>query len=868
MKSSVFLQDKINEILDHFSSGKIQETLDALDRLAIDFPSEALLFNIRGACYCELGKFEKGIENYLKSISIDKNYAKAHYNLAVAYSEIKKNDCSIIYYKKALQINPKNPEALNNIGHIYKELNQYDEAIESFQKAISYNPGYAEANYSLGITYQNQGKLEEALKCFLNVAQIKPDFAEIHNNISIIFYELDNFDLALQHLNCALSIDPNFAEAHYNLGNLFKDLGKFEKAIRSYKMAIEVNKNYSEAYFNLGNIQIEMGDLEESVESYTKALLINPNFLEVLNNLGSVYKDLNQLDDSLQSLKKALALNPEYLDALNNVGLTYVELGLTELAIDAYRKAISIDSKYEFAYNNLGIALNLLYQYDEAQKYFEKALQLQPNYFDAHVNYANLMIYFDNFNKALISYERAMELNPNADYIYGDIIHTKMYLCMWNGLPNYLKKLHEKIENGEKVIGPFALSALSDDPETIFSATKLYRNDKFPKSNILPQIPQYPYHKKIQIGYFSADFRDHPVSTLTVELYEKHDRSKFEVHAFSYGPDTKDDLNLRIKSGVDHFHNVRTMSDKDIVLLSRSLEIDIAVDLGGFTENARARVFAMSSAPIQLSYIGYLGTMGASYYDYLVADTTIIPEESQRYYSEKIIYLPHFQANDSKQSYKPSSFSRKDLDLPENSFVFCCFNKNYKYTPECFDSWARILENVENSVLFIFVSNKTAEINLKKEIVNRGINKSRLIFGKKLERAEYLGRLKIADLFLDTYPYNAGATSSDALRVGLPVLTRLGNSFASRMGASILRSINLPELITKTQKEYELLAIELATNPNRLKFIKNTLNSNLSSSPLFDTQLFTKNIESAYKIIYERYHNKQNQKNIYIDNLE
>jgi protein O-GlcNAc transferase len=834
MQSSVLPQDKINEILDHFSNGKIQETLDAIDRLVIDFPSEAILFNIRGACYCELGRFEKGIENYLKSISIDKNYAKAHYNLAVAYSEIKKNDSSIIYYKKALKIDPKSPEALNNIGNIYKELNQYDDAIESFQKAISYKSDYVEANYSLGITYQNQGELQEALKCFLKVAQMKPDFAEVHNNISIIFYELNNFDLAIQHLNCALSIEPSYAEA----------------------------------YFNLGNIYIEMGDLEESVESYQRALKINPNFLEVLNNLGSVYKDLNQLDKSLESLQKALKLNPEYLDALNNVGLAYVELGQIELAVDAYNKAISIDSKYVFAHNNLGIALNLLYQYDEAQKCFEQALQLKPNYFDAHVNYANLMIYFDNFDKALKSYECAIELNPNADYIYGDIIHTKMYLCMWNELPNYLNKLYEKIENGEKAIGPFALSALSDDPETIFSATKLYRNDKFPKSNLLPKISQYSYHEKIQIGYFSADFRDHPVSTLTVELYEKHDRSKFEVHAFSYGPDTKDDLNLRIKSGVDHFHNVRKMSDKEIVLLARSLEIDIAVDLGGFTENARARVFSMSSAPIQLSYIGYLGTMGASYYDYLIADETIIPEESQRYYSEKIIYLPHFQANDSKQSYNPSSFSRKDLDLPENSFVFCCFNKNYKYTPECFDSWARILEHVENSVLFIFISNKTAEINLKKEIVNRGIDKSRLIFGKKLERAEYLGRLKIADLFLDTHPYNAGATSSDALRVGLPVLTRLGNSFASRMGASILRSINLPELITKTQREYELLAIELATNPKRLKSIKKSLNRNISSSALFDTQLFTKNIESAYKIIYERYHNKQNHKNIYIDNLE
>ncbi|SVD58965.1 uncharacterized protein METZ01_LOCUS411819, partial [marine metagenome] len=276
---------------------------------------------------------------------------------------------------------------------------------------------------------------------------------------------------------------------------------------------------------------------------------------------------------------------------------------------------------------------------------------------------------------------------------------------------------------------------------------------------------------------------------LTAELYEIHDRNQFEIYGFYFGPDTQDEMNLRIKAGVDHFHDVRTMSYKDVALLARSLEIDIAVDLGGFTQNSRTEIFAMSAAPIQISYIGYLGTMGANYYDYLMADQTIIPEENQKYYSEKIAYLPSYQVNDSTQSLPETIFTRKDLGLPEAGFVFCCFNNTYKITPTTFDGWGRILEQVDGSVLLIYVDNEQAKINLTKEIALRGIDPSRLVFGKRLPKHEYLARYRVADLFLDTHPYNAGTTSSDALRMGLPVLTCIGNSFASRMAASVINAV-------------------------------------------------------------------------------
>ena len=299
-------------------------------------------------------------------------------------------------------------------------------------------------------------------------------------------------------------------------------------------------------------------------------------------------------------------------------------------------------------------------------------------------------------------------------------------------------------------------------------------------------------------------------------------------------------------------------------MLARSLEIDIAVDLGGFTQDARTGIFAMSAAPIQASYIGYIGTLGANYYDYLVADQTMIPEEQQQHYSEKIVYLPSFQVNDSTQSPPSTTLTRQDVGLPETGFVFCCFNNNFKITPTTFDSWGRILEKVKDSVLLIYVDNESAQINLTKEITLRGIDPSRLIFGKRLSKSEYLARYRVADLFLDTHPYNAGTTASDALRMGLPVLTYLGSSAVSRHAASILNALNLPELITTTLEEYESLAIELATDPEKLKIIKDKLVGNLSTAPLYDTSLFARNLESAYSMMYDRYQRGLDPDHIYV----
>jgi predicted O-linked N-acetylglucosamine transferase (SPINDLY family) len=441
-----------------------------------------------------------------------------------------------------------------------------------------------------------------------------------------------------------------------------------------------------------------------------------------------------------------------------------------------------------------------------------------------------------------------------------------MHLCQWDELSSQLQELRTRINNNEKVIGSFPLMGLIDDPSLQKKASEIFVNHHYPESHILPELTRYSKHSKIRVGYLSADFKIHPTAFLTAELYELHDREQFEIHAFSFGPDTNDEMNLRIKAGVDHFHNVREMSHKDLAMFARSLEIDIAVDLGGYTGSSRPKVFAMRAAPLQVNYLVFPGTMCASYIEYIIADHILIPKNKQKHYSEKIVYMPNsYQVNIRNLNISDRVLSRDNLGLSSNNFVFCCFNNAYKITPEIFSSWMRILHKVQGSELWLLTNNNVTLENLKKEATNQGINKNRLVFASYVSISKHLNRIKHADLFLDTRPYNAHTTSSDALRMGIPVLTCIGKSFPSRVAASILNSVNLPELIADTQEEYESLAIELATNPIKLKNIKDKLINNLSTAPLFDTPLFTRNLESAYKTMYEKHHSGMKPEHIFVD---
>jgi len=361
-------------------------------------------------------------------------------------------------------------------------------------------------------------------------------------------------------------------------------------------------------------------------------------------------------------------------------------------------------------------------------------------------------------------------------------------------------------------------------------------------------------HDKIRIGYFSADFYSHPVAYLTAELFELHDRSRFEVLGFSYGKSSQDSVRLRLEQGFDRFIDVRQQSDQQIAELARTLEVDIAIDLCGHTQDTRSGLFAQSLAPVQAHYLGYAGTLGADFIDYLIADPIVIAEDHLDDYAERIVFLPDsFMVSDRQRYIDPHRFTRTEAGLPESGFVFCAFNNPNKITPEVYDVWMRILREIENSVLWLSVRNQWSMPNLRKEAEQRGVSGDRIIFTPFLaESGLHLARHRLADLFLDTFYYGAHTTANDALWAGLPVLTYMGDTFASRVGASLLSAIGLPELITYTQEEYQALAIALARDPERLQRIKNKLAVNRDTAPLFDTPRFTRHLEAAYIQMWQR----------------
>ena len=436
--------------------------------------------------------------------------------------------------------------------------------------------------------------------------------------------------------------------------------------------------------------------------------------------------------------------------------------------------------------------------------------------------------------------------------------------CDWNNYEKITNKIFHLVDEGRMASEPFGFQGIASSEELLKKCAALYSHDKFPQLDNFSEFIQYKHHK-IHIGYLCGEFRHQATSLLMTRVWEMHDKSKFEIFAFDNGWDDGSEYRQRIVKAFTKIFDISKISDLDVVKLIQENEIDILVNLNGFFGEARQRVFSYKPAPIQVNYLGFPGTIGINYMDYIIADKVVIPEESKDHYIEKIAYLPNsYQANDDQRKISDRKFSKTQLGLPEDAIVFACFNNNYKITPPIFDSWMRILSIVQGSVLWLLADNSIAKNNLIREAIARGIDSSKLIFAERMPIEEHLARHDLADLFLDTLPYNAHTTCSDALWAGLPVLTLIGNAFPSRVAASLLTAINLPELITNSQEEYEALAIELAMNPKKLADIKLRLANNRLTAPLFDTPLFTKNLESAYIKMYERYQADLQPDHIYI----
>ena len=747
---------------------------------------------------------------------------------------------------------PQDPAAHNNYGSVLRDLGRYLKALGCYDRAIVLQPGYAEAHYNRGVTLHDLRRHDEALASYNRAVALEPGHAAAWSNRGATLRALGLREPAIESYDRAIAIRPAYPEAHNGRGVALQEIDRLEEALASYERAIVSRADYAEAYNNRGAVLQKLDRPEEALASLERALGIRPDYAEAHNARGAVLNQLERFEEALESFDRAIGFAPDCAEAYSNRGAALRSLKRYPEALASYERALEIDPHCAHAHRNLGATFIDLKSFDQALACYERALALTLD-LACYVAQGAVLHELKRTDEAIASYRRALALDPEAGFLLGTVRHVRMQICDWTDLESDMQRITTGLEADRPLSRPFNLLSLVDSPRLQRQASELaVRAEIAPRRKLAP-IPRRSRHERIRVGYFSADLRNHPVTILTAELFELHDRSRFDITAFSLGPNVHDEFRARIEPAFDRFLWVGAQSDREIAELSRRLEIDVAVDLGGYTGDARPRIMALRAAPVQVSYLGYLGTMGGEFMDYLIADPIIVPPATRQHYAEKIAYLPSYQINDSKRAIAESLPSRAALGLPEAGFVFCCFNASYKITPEIFASWMRILSAVPGSVLFLLGGDSAKERNLRQQAAARGVVPDRLVFGGRLPNAEYLARYRSADLFLDTLPYNAGTTASDALWTGLPVLTCIGQSFAARVAASILTAAGLAETITTDMGQYERLAIELAMRPERLAALKRTLGESRASCPLFDTPAVTRNIESLYARMYERH---------------
>jgi predicted O-linked N-acetylglucosamine transferase (SPINDLY family) len=706
----------------------------------------------------------------------------------------------------------------------------------------------------LGVISGQGNDLPVAVQYFERAIAAQPRNPAAYINHGNALKQLRQPEAALASFDQAIALGADDAIAHYSRAEIYRQIGRGDEALAGYDRAVAINPGFFQGHFRRGVLLQELGQLSAAVAAYDETIRVAPAHADALAHRGVALFKLRQFGEAVRSYEQSLAIRPDQPAIYLFRGNALKELNRLEESTASYDQAIAHDPNYAEAYVNRGFVLFGLGRMDEALASYDRAIAIKPEYAEAYFNRAYLMRTINRFDAAAADYRKAAELAPDIDLLPGARLEASLQTCDWSEFDPLVAQVSAGILADRLVSHPFNLLAAVDSPSLQLRAAQIWVRHACPPDGSLGPIAMRSGSGKLRLGYFSADYRQHPTYHLLAELIEAHDRSRFDVVGFAFGPATEDEPRQRLMRSFDQFIDVQEKSDLDAAALARELEIDIAIDLGGYTYNSRSGIFALRAAPLQLNYLGYLGTLGASYIDYIVADPTVVTAQSEAFFTEKIIYLPDsFQVNDRKRRIAQRIFTRSELGLPASGCVFCCFNNSFKIQPETFASWMRILQRVKTGVLLLVAGDDAIQSNLRARATRHGVDPRRLIFGERLPPPEYLARYRAVDLFLDTLPYNAGATASDALWAGLPVLTLAGQAFAGRIAASLLKAIGLPELITTTRREYEDLAVALAENPSRLAQIREKLDHTRLTSPLFATDRFARHLEAAYVAIHERY---------------
>ena len=834
--------------LQHYQSGRLPEAEACFQQVLQSQPDDPTLWRLLGIVAIQQQHYSSAIERLNRAIELDPNAPNPYSTLGAVYLTQQKWPEAIECFQTTTRLQPSDASAHAKLGGAYQLQGKMAEAIAAYQQALQLQPDAHQIHINLGTVYLQAGNVDKAIASYHQALQLQPDLSSLHAKLGQIYQGQGSLGRAIASYQRALQLQPDFYQVHSNLGNAYQTQGKCEEAIASYHRSLQLQPEDPETLNNLGNAHLEQGNLDRAIDSYQQALRLKPDFYEVLNNLGNALRQQGKFEAAIASYRQALQLQPNDPETLTNLGTAYQLQRKFEEAIASYQQALQLQPDFYPAHSNLGNAFKGQGKFDEAIACYHQALQLQPDFHPALCNLGSAYQEQGNLTEAIASYERALQLRPDYPEVLKEYVWVRRGICSWDGLSALEQSLISASQSDRWAASPFPMLAIGDDSPMQLAAAKHFCRNAIGNSLSPLWTGQKYRHDKIRLAYLSGDYREHPVAYLIAELFELHDRSRFELVAISFGPDDRSPMRQRMERAFDRFIDVRQMSDLETAQLMRDLEIDIAIDLAGYTQHCRSQILAYRPAPIQVNYLGYPGTMGADFIDYILVDPFIVPPDQQPYFAEQLVHLPDcYQVNDSQRAIAARTPSRQDCGLPAEGFVFCSFNNSYKITPTLFGIWMRLLDAVPDSVLWLLGNNELVESNLRQAARARKVNPDRLVFAPRRPLPEHLARHRLADLFLDTLPYNAHTTASDALWVGLPVLTCAGQSFASRVAGSLLQAIGLPELVTHSLTDYEALALKLATQPDLLREINRKLAQNRLSTPLFDSDRFRCNIEAAYR---------------------
>jgi predicted O-linked N-acetylglucosamine transferase (SPINDLY family) len=810
----------ISQVNRALESGDYSGAKEILNRHLMTNPSDTTALYYLGVVEQAMNAWDAALSLFDRVLALDPLHARAHYNKALLLMSLDKHKDALKHHALAVQLDPKNFWARLNRGNSFAALKKFDKAINDYQIVISMAPHLPEA-------WGNKGN---------------------------VLRELKQFEEALASYDHALNLRPEYAEAWSNRGNALVELGRPEEALQSYDHALALTPEYPEALVNRGSALLDLKQPEEALLSFNRALALKPDYPEALVNRGSALLDLKQPWEALLSCNRALALRPDYPEAFNYRGRVLLDLKQPEEALLSFNRALVLKPDYAEALNCRGIALMELKRHEEAIASHDRAFALDPDFHDALYNRGVVLRRLNRHEDAALTYAKLLELAPDYSFARGHLLHAKMLCCDWEGLIVLAESIEKDLHAGKKSAEPFGFQAISGSTRDLRRCAEIYATEKCPQAPAPVWIGERYQNARIRIGYVSGEFRNQATSILIAGLFELHDKNCFELFAFDNGWDDSSEIRGRINRAFDEIVDVSRLADVEAAAAIKRRQIDILVNLNGYFGEARSDIFSLRPSPVQVNYLGFPGTLGVDYMDYILADRHVIPPEHEACYTEKVVYLPDtYQVNDSRRGIAERTPTRSEVKLPDSDFVFCCFNNKYKITPEIFDRWMRLLNEVQGSVLWLLEDDAAASRNLRREAETRGVASERLVFAPRLMLEDHLARHRLADLFLDTLPYNAHTTASDALWAGLPVLTCLGTTFPGRVVASLLNAIGLNELITHSLEEYEALAVELAMNPKRLAEIRSKLAQNRGTYPLFDTDRFRRHIEAAYTTMWERY---------------